>query len=88
MHEYGRTRVVANGEAFLSRTVHNLAIRNYRRERRIARASETVEQLDQAQFLVDSAPGVVLPHVILLPEASLMMLPEGLGIPFRCPLTD
>ena len=31
---------------------------------------------------------VVLPHVILLPDASLMMLPEGLGIPFRYPLTD
>jgi len=57
LHEYCRTTEVRNEEAFLARTVSNLAINEYRRGRIISYADETVTELEQGTGLADAGPG-------------------------------
>jgi RNA polymerase sigma factor (sigma-70 family) len=57
LHEYCRTAEVRDEEAFLARTVSNLAINEYRRERILSFADESVEELEQSVGLSDSLPG-------------------------------
>jgi RNA polymerase sigma-70 factor (ECF subfamily) len=57
LHEYCRTAEVRDEEAFLARTVSNLAINEYRREKILSFAPETVEELEQSVGLSDSSPG-------------------------------
>jgi RNA polymerase sigma factor (sigma-70 family) len=57
LHEYCRKSEVRDEEAFLARTVSNLAINEYRRERIVSFARETVEELEQSMGLSDSSPG-------------------------------
>lgn len=57
LHEYCRTAEVRDEEAFLARTVSNLAINEYRRERILSFADESVEELEQSVGLSDSTPG-------------------------------
>src|ERR1700734_190159 len=57
LHEYCRTTEVRNEEAFLTRTVSNLAINEYRRSRIVSYANETVDQLEQTTGLADTSPG-------------------------------
>lgn len=57
LHEYCLNAEVRDEEAFLARTVSNLAINEYRRERIISFAQETVEELEQSVGLSDTNPG-------------------------------
>jgi RNA polymerase sigma-70 factor (ECF subfamily) len=57
LHEYCRNAEVRDEEAFLARTVSNLAINEYRRERILSFAQETVEELEQSIGLSDTTPG-------------------------------
>jgi RNA polymerase sigma factor (sigma-70 family) len=57
LHEYCRHAEVRDEEAFLARTVSNLAINKYRRERILSFANETVEELEQSVGLSDGTPG-------------------------------
>lgn len=57
LHEYCRTTEVRNEEAFLTRTVSNLAINAYRRGRIVSYANQSVEQLEQTIGLPDGSPG-------------------------------
>ena len=57
LHEYCRKSEVRDEEAFLARTVSNLAINEYRREQIVSYARETVEELEQSVGLSDSSPG-------------------------------
>ena len=68
LHEYCRTTEVRNEEAFLTRTVANLAINQYRREQIISYANETVEELEQGPGLPDGGAG---PERILAAQQRL-----------------
>ena len=57
LHEYCRKSEVRDEEAFLSRTVSNLAINEYHRRRAVCFAAETLDELEQRASLVDSGPG-------------------------------
>ena len=76
LHEYCRTGEVRNEEAFLIRTVSNLAISEYRRERIIAYASESVEELEEHVDLADATPG---PERILVAQQRLNEITRVLG---------
>jgi RNA polymerase sigma factor (sigma-70 family) len=58
LHEYCKTQVVKEEEAFLVRAVLRLSIDRHRRERRHLYTSETVEDLDAQASLVDESPPV------------------------------
>jgi len=68
LHEYCRTTEVRNEEAFLTRTVSNLAISQYRHERILSYATQTVEELEQTTGLADANPG---PERILAAQQRL-----------------
>lgn len=55
--EYCRTAEVQNEEAFLERTIVNLSIDRYRRDRRRPVAHQTVEEISESFQLVDESPG-------------------------------
>jgi len=57
LHEYCRESVVRDEEAFLARTVSNLAINSYHHRRAACLADETLEELENTHPLVDSSPG-------------------------------
>jgi len=76
LHEYCRTTEVRNEEAFLARTVSNLAINEYRREQIVSYVSETVEQLEQSTGLADPTPG---PERILAAQQRLAEITDVLG---------
>jgi len=57
LHEYCQTNEVRDEEAFLARTVSNLAINEYRREQIVSFAQTTVEDMEQTVGLADSTPG-------------------------------
>jgi RNA polymerase sigma-70 factor (ECF subfamily) len=57
LHEYCQNAQVRDEEAFLVRTVSNLAIDAYRRKRIRSLASETLEELERGAGLPDSSPG-------------------------------
>jgi RNA polymerase sigma factor (sigma-70 family) len=57
LHEYCIDTEVRNEEAFLARTVSNLAINEYRREQIVSFVHETPEELERASTaLVDANP--------------------------------
>ena len=76
LHEYCRTTEVRNEEAFLTRTVANLAINEYRRDRIVSYANETVEELEQGVGLADASPG---PERILAAQQRLDQITRVLG---------
>jgi RNA polymerase sigma factor (sigma-70 family) len=76
LHEYCRTTEVHNEEAFLARTVSNLAISQYRRERIVSYATETVEELERTTGLADATPG---PERILAAQQRLNEITRVLG---------
>lgn len=76
LHEYCRTTEVRNEEAFLARTVSNLAINQYRRERIISYAAETVEELEQNTGLPDAGAG---PERILAAQQRLAEITQVLS---------
>ncbi|MDB6009720.1 MAG: polymerase sigma-70 factor, subfamily, partial [Gammaproteobacteria bacterium] len=76
LHEYCRTTEVRNEEAFLARTVSNLAINAYRRGRLVSYASETVEELEQSTGIADSGPG---PERIVAAQQRLDEITRVLG---------
>jgi RNA polymerase sigma factor (sigma-70 family) len=76
LHEYCRTAEVRDEEAFLARTVSNLAINQYRRGLIVSYANETVEQLEQSTGLADASPG---PERILAAQQRLDQLAGVLG---------
>ena len=57
LHEYCQTAEVRDEEAFLARTVANLAVSAYRHERIVSFADKTVEELEQSVGLSDTHPG-------------------------------
>jgi RNA polymerase sigma-70 factor (ECF subfamily) len=76
LHEYCQTTEVRDEEAFLARTVSNLAINEYRRERIVSFAHETVEELEQTIGLSDSTPG---PERICAAQQRLDEITRTLG---------
>ena len=56
LHEYCKTQLVKEEEAFLVRAVLRLSIDRHRRERRHLFSKETVEELDAESTLVDHSP--------------------------------
>ena len=76
LHEYCRTTEVRNEEAFLARTVANLAINQYRREQIISYAAQTVEELEQGVGLPDASPG---PERIVAAQQRLNEITKVLG---------
>jgi RNA polymerase sigma-70 factor (ECF subfamily) len=76
LHEYCRTTEVRDEEAFLARTVSNLAINEYRRERIVSFARESVEELEQSIGLSDSTPG---PERICAAQQRLDEITRTLG---------
>jgi RNA polymerase sigma factor (sigma-70 family) len=56
LEQYRRTAEVRDNEAFLTRTVLNLASNQHRRERLVTYANEPVEQLDAQIPLTDPGP--------------------------------
>jgi len=76
LHEYCRKTEVRDEEAFLARTVSNLAINEYRRERILSFAQETVEELEQSAGLSDSSPG---PERICAAQQRLDEITRTLG---------
>lgn len=66
--KYIRETAVEEEEAFLVRTVQNLAINEFHRNRIIQYERKTLEELDQGDRLVDQAPG---PEQILLAQQRL-----------------
>lgn len=76
LHEYCRKTEVRDEEAFLARTVSNLAINEYRRERILSFAHETVEELEQTVGLSDSSPG---PERICAAQQRLDEITRTLG---------
>lgn len=76
LHEYCRTSEVRDEEAFLARTVSNLAINAYRRERILSFAEQTVEELEQTVGLSDSSPG---PERIFAAQQRLDEITRTLG---------
>ena len=76
LHEYCRTTEVRNEEAFLARTVSNLAINEYRREQIISYASESVEEIEQCVGLADAGPG---PERIVAAQQRLEQITRVLG---------
>src|SRR3954463_10406802 len=68
LHEYCRESVVRDEEAFLARTVSNLAINEFYRQRAVTFASQTVEELEQSAPLIDSSPS---PERILAAQQRL-----------------
>jgi RNA polymerase sigma factor (sigma-70 family) len=57
LHEYCRNTEVRDEEAFLARTVSNLAINEYHHQRIASCTHETIEELEDSAILVDSGPG-------------------------------
>jgi len=57
LHEYCQKTEVRDEEAFLARTVSNLAINEYRREQIVSFAQTTVEDLEETVGLADLTPG-------------------------------
>ena len=76
LHEYCRTTEVLNEEAFLVRTVFNLSVNQYRRERRVAYVGQSVEELEQGTGLSDGAPG---PERIVSAQQRLDQIVSTLG---------
>ena len=76
LHEYCRKAEVRDEEAFLTRTVSNLAISQYRREKIVSFAQETVEELEQTAGLSDSYPG---PERICAAQQRLDEITRTLG---------
>ena len=76
LHEYCRETEVRDEEAFLARTVSNLAINEYRRERIVSFSRETVEELEQTTGLSDSSPG---PERICAAQQRLDEITRTLG---------
>jgi RNA polymerase sigma-70 factor (ECF subfamily) len=76
LHEYCRKAEVRDEEAFLARTVSNLAINEYRRERIVSFAQETLEELEQTTGLSDSSPG---PERICAAQQRLDEITRTLG---------
>ncbi len=76
LHEYCRKSEVRDEEAFLARTVSNLAINEYRRGRIVSYAQETVEDLEQSIGLSDSSPG---PERICAAQQRLDEITRTLG---------
>jgi RNA polymerase sigma-70 factor (ECF subfamily) len=56
LHEYRRGSAVRNEEAFLARTVANLAIDQYRRDRIVSYATQSLEELEGSAPLIDAGP--------------------------------
>jgi RNA polymerase sigma factor (sigma-70 family) len=71
LHEYCRTTEVRNEEAFLARTVSNLAINEYRRGRIVSYANQSVEELEEQTGLADGSPG---PERILAAQQRLAQI--------------
>jgi RNA polymerase sigma factor (sigma-70 family) len=76
LHEYCLTSEVRNEDAFLTRTVCNLAINEYRREQIVSYASQSVEELEQTIGLSDSSPG---PERIFAAQQRLDEITKILG---------
>jgi RNA polymerase sigma-70 factor (ECF subfamily) len=76
LHEYCRSAEVRDEEAFLARTVSNLAINQYRHERVLSFARETVEELEETVGLSDSSPG---PERICAAQQRLDEIARTLG---------
>jgi RNA polymerase sigma factor (sigma-70 family) len=76
LHEYGLKAEVRDEEAFLARTLSNLAINEYRRERIVSFAGETLEELEQSIGLSDSSPG---PERICAAQQRLDEITRTLG---------
>ena len=57
LEQYCRDGQIRNREAFLVRTVCNLAINQYRRERVVAYINEPIEELEHTLPLIDPNPG-------------------------------
>ncbi len=76
LHEYCRKAEVRDEEAFLARTVSNLAINEYRRERIVSFSHETVEDLEQSIGLSDASPG---PERICAAQQRLDEITKTLG---------
>ena len=76
LHEYcaSTQNEVRNEEAFLARTVSNLAINEYRHEKIVSFAQETLEELEATTGLADASPG---PERIL---AAQQRLDEIIGV--------
>lgn len=76
LHEYCRKNEVRDEEAFLARTVSNLAISEHRRERILTFAQETVEELEETTGLSDGMPG---PERICAAQQRLDEVAKTLG---------
>jgi RNA polymerase sigma factor (sigma-70 family) len=76
LHEYCRKTEVRDEEAFLARTVSNLAISEYRRERIVSFVSQTGEELEQTAGLSDPIPG---PERIYAAQQRLDEITRTLG---------
>lgn len=76
LHEYCLSSEVHNEEAFLTRTVANLAINEYRRDRIISYADESIEELEHTAAIIDSRPG---PDRIVAAQQRLDEIREVLG---------
>ena len=76
LHEYCRKTEVRDEEAFLVRTVSNLAINEYRHEQVINFARETVEELEQTVGLSEPGPG---PERICAAQQRLEEIAKTLG---------
>lgn len=76
LHEYCRDTEVRDEEAFLTRTVCNLAVNQYHRERIVSYAHETLDELEHSALLVDSGPG---PERVLAAQQRLDEIRKTLG---------
>lgn len=76
LHEYCLSAEVRNEEAFLARTVSNLAINQYRRNRIISYADQSIEELEQTAAFIDSRPG---PDRIVAAQQRLDEIKSVLG---------
>jgi RNA polymerase sigma-70 factor (ECF subfamily) len=75
LHEYSRACEVRDEEAFLARTVSNLAINEYHRKRTAGYPGETLEELERSASLIDSGPG---PERVLAAQQRLDEIAEML----------
>jgi RNA polymerase sigma factor (sigma-70 family) len=76
LQEYLRVAEVRDPQAFLARTVANLAINQYRRGRILCFSKETLDDLEQTAALADPGPG---PERILVAQQRLDEIQRVLG---------
>jgi len=76
LHEYCLTTEVVNEEAFLARTVFNLSVTKYRRDRFVAYVGQSVEELEPGIDLSEGMPG---PERIVSAQQRLNQISSALG---------